>query len=153
MAQIRILAHELFDALTKERTVDAQTGFELGRLSAALTMLTGGPPVRDPTLRTRASDREVHTQAPAQGANGTGGHSNGAAAPAQPQKRIRIERRPMRHAERTLTGPNGRVVTYNFERFEIRDSAGKTEVVGGRKELWDRLKKQKKEFKKLAAKM
>jgi hypothetical protein len=156
MAQIRALAHELFDQLTRERNVDAQTGFELGRLSAALTMLTGGPPIRDPNLRTRASDREVHVPLPALAPSGSSG-GNGAAHPpaasnGAPRKRVRLEKRPMRKAERVLTGPAGHTVAYNFETFTITDTPAKgaaprIETVATRKELWDRLKKQKKEFK------
>lgn len=145
---IRTLAHDLFEALTKERELDFETGIELGRLSAQLGIVIGTatPPI--PSEPRSHNNNPTPVEAPAR----TEVAGNG-----KPQrKRVRVEKRPMRQAQRLLTAPDGRTVVFDFEELEVSEIAKgrKTPVVvaklDNRKQVWKRLKEQKKMFRKLA---
>lgn len=123
--RIRALAHELAEALTPGAPLDAADAIELGRLVAKLELIQGG------ALAPRQSP------APA----------------AAPRKRIRLEKRPMRRAERVLEGPDGHRVVFNFHDFTITEEVPGIEPIvtrcKDRKELWTQLRAIKAHFRKM----
>lgn len=157
---IRDLSRDLYDALTKERSIDAATGFELGRLSATLSLFlsAGAVPAVEPRRPRPSAEIHMPVTLPAgPGSNGGGlkrdklGHFVATGV-----KRQRVERRPMRRPQRVVTGADGHVVVFDFERLQIKDSPpdgdAHTYQIPSRKEMWDRWNKAKKHFKAVPAK-
>ena len=126
--RIGVLAHELADAITQAPTLEAEDALEVGRLVAKLELLTGGP--------------VTFTRAPQDGRMTAAAH----------RKRIRLEKRPMRRAERVLDGPDGHRVVFNFHTFTVTEEVpGEepfTRTCKDRKELWAQLREVKAHFRK-----
>lgn len=134
MSQIRALASELAAALTPGLTLDAPAALELGRLAAKLELLTEG---------TLATGQDPIAPRPAPSPTSA------------PRKRIRLEKRPMRRAERVLDGPDGHRVVFDFHTFEITEHVpGRepfTRRCKDRKELWAQLRAIKAHFRRMPA--
>lgn len=147
---IRALSRDLYEALTKERSFDAATGFELGRLAAQLTLITGMGSA--PLDASHSPSEAAPSTSSANGASDGGkvrrdhrGHFVATGV-----KRQRQEKRPMRRPQRVVTGPDGHVVVFDFERLQIKDSPPDgdphTYQLPNRNEMWARWKKAKKFF-------
>lgn len=154
---IREMSRALYDELTKERTIDAATGFELGRLSATLSLLLSAGVPAAIVPRSPRNSGEFHAPIPAP----PGASGNTPKRDKQGQfvptgvKRQRVEKRTMRRPQRVVTGADGHVVVFDFERLLIKDSPpdgdASTHQIASRKEMWDRWHKAKKYFKAIPA--
>lgn len=144
---IRDLSRDLYDALTKEREFDAVTGFELGKLAAQLALITG---VSYAPLSHRNGDAApIPAAAVAAGSTPPPRDSLGHFLKTG-TKRQRVEKRPLRRPQRVVTGMDGHVVVFDFERLQIKDSPPDgdphTYQLATRKEMWQRLNQAKKHF-------
>lgn len=138
---IQDLARDLTDALTRERDFDMATGFELGKLAAQIALLTGISTSPLPRTSTTHTPAAVHQPVNGAGASGPPRDRSGQFV-STGSKRQRPEKRPMRKPQRIVTGRDGHVVVFDFERLQIKDSPPDgdphTFSVADRKEMWKR---------------